>query len=982
MTAGEVHRYVVDLAPGDYFAVAIDQQGIDVLPVILDPTGAVVYEYEYGEWGDDPAAIVAAGRGRHRLEVRTMPGSPPNGRYHLRVEALRAASALDERRARTLQRQTAALRLIRSQPRDLPRARQEYAAILAEWEALDDGVGVAHALTVLGFIANGLDDRAGALELALREVEAYRAIGHDYGEARALRSIGIDARSIGDFTRATTAFEESLALHRRANRRSSMVLLLADLSSNSGALGDFGRALEYAYDAIAMARTDGNPRLEASGWNAAALAHQGLGELDVALDAYRRVRALAPTDDLRLADTATRMGTTYLALGDVAQAEPLLKEGLERWRARGFRAQQAQALIGLGDLAGRAGRLDQAREHFANAVTLSVESRYPLGEMIGRRRLAETLLDLGRIDDADAALTTTDLDLVANPPTRARLLAVRARTALARGNLDTAGRIAADAVALTESALGRAQSSRIDAGVLASAQPVYEAAVQVAMAAHDADPAAGHDARAFALSEQARARSLLDLLNSGAAPPAADTNAPADPQRELRRLRRTLNAKGAALASAAPRARPPLERDVDELATRLAVLEARLRRERPDVAALTVPQALELEALRRQVLDERTVLVEYMLGTPYSYAWVVSRRGLSSVRLAGRAVIEAAAQQTLTLADPPGAGAATPAPTAAAGRDLAALILAPLPDLPAETRLLLVAPGLLQDVPFAALPAGRGSRAPLVTRHEIVHAPSAAAAQAMAVAATRRPPATRAVAVFADPVFGADDPRVQSAAAPTTEATPAPSVLARALRGTGTGAGALVRLPFTRLEAERIADSAPAGAVVASLGFAANLGAVRGPALADFRILHFATHGLLNTRTPELSGLVLSLVDERGRARDGFLRLHEVEDLRLAADLVVLSACDTARGRRLEGEGTIGLTRAFLTAGARNVVASLWRVDDSATAELMHAFYTNLLRHRRSPAAALRAAQRQLAASGPWTHPYYWAGFVVQGHSP
>jgi CHAT domain-containing protein len=186
-------------------------------------------------------------------------------------------------------------------------------------------------------------------------------------------------------------------------------------------------------------------------------------------------------------------------------------------------------------------------------------------------------------------------------------------------------------------------------------------------------------------------------------------------------------------------------------------------------------------------------------------------------------------------------------------------------------------------------------------------------------------------------------------------------------------------LPFTRFEAEQIATAGPRGAVRTTTGFAANLASLRDRSLADYGIVHFATHGVLNTRTPELSGLVLSLVDEQGRARDGFLRLHEIAALPFKPDLVVLSACETARGRRVEGEGTIGLTRGFLAAGARHVVASLWRVDDAATAELMHAFYKRLLRDDVAPATALRAAQRELAASSAWAHPYYWAGLVVQG---
>lgn len=978
MAAGDVHRYDVDLGVGDYLAVVVEQHGIDALPVIVDPAGVVVYEYDFGEWGDDPAAIVATTPGRHRVEIRTVAGGPPRGRYRLRVEAIRAASALDERRAATLRRQSEALPLVRGQPRNLVRARQEYEAILGDWQALSDGLGVAHALTALGFIVSGLDDRPAALDLAIREVEAYRAIGHDYGEARALRTVGIDARSVGEIEQASAAFTRSLEMHRAANRRSSIVLLLADLANDSGASGDFGRALEFAYEAIDMARADGNARLEAIGWSAAALAHQSLGELEVSLDAYRRTRTLAPTDDVRQADSATRMGAAYLALGDAAQAERSLQEGLALWQRRGFRAQQAQALIGLGDVAIRLGRLDRAREHFAAAISLAAESSYPLGEVTARRRLAETLLDIGQIAEAEAALSAPGLDRVANPITRARVTAVRARAALARGDLGTARLAADEAMALTESALGRAQSTRIDAGVLASAQPGYETAVHVAMAAHAVDPTAGHDARAFALSERARARSLLDLLS---APGPDQAPAPSDRllERELRQLRRRLNAKGTALETAGSRLRPTLVRDIDELAARLALLEAQLRRERPMAAAVAAPAPLSVTTLQQRLLDDRTVLIEYLLGTPHSYAWVVSHTSFTSVRLASRDAIEAAARRALTLAEPPAAGTAVLRSSPSAGRELAALILEPLGALPAGRRLLIVAPGVLQDVPFAALPTDDAGFQPLIARHEIQHLPSAAAALAMASDGAKPPAARRSVAVFADPVFAVEDPRVQGAAPPETTGPPLSTPLARAWRGGANGTTALGRLPFTRLEADRITAAAPTGTVTASVGFAANLQTLRTRSVSASRVLHFATHGILNTRTPELSGLVLSLVDERGRPREGFLRLHEVEDLRLDAELVVLSACETARGRLLEGEGTIGLTRAFLAAGARHVVASLWRVDDAATAELMHAFYTQLLRQQRSPAAALRAAQRQMAGTRQWAHPYYWAGFVVLG---
>jgi CHAT domain-containing protein len=184
-------------------------------------------------------------------------------------------------------------------------------------------------------------------------------------------------------------------------------------------------------------------------------------------------------------------------------------------------------------------------------------------------------------------------------------------------------------------------------------------------------------------------------------------------------------------------------------------------------------------------------------------------------------------------------------------------------------------------------------------------------------------------------------------------------------------------LIFSRREANEILRLAGAG--FKALDFAANRATALGSNLIRYRIIHFATHSLLNSQHPELSGIVLSLVDEEGRPQDGFLRLHDIYNLRLAADLVVLSACKTGLGKEIKGEGLVGLTRGFLYAGAPRVVASLWKVDDHATAELMKLFYQRMLRDGLRPAAALRRAQMDMSKQPRWAAPYYWAGFTIQG---
>jgi CHAT domain-containing protein len=171
----------------------------------------------------------------------------------------------------------------------------------------------------------------------------------------------------------------------------------------------------------------------------------------------------------------------------------------------------------------------------------------------------------------------------------------------------------------------------------------------------------------------------------------------------------------------------------------------------------------------------------------------------------------------------------------------------------------------------------------------------------------------------------------------------------------------------------------PEGVGLKAVGFEADKATATGPSLGQYRIIHFATHGVLDSEHPELSGLVLSLYDKYGQPQDGFLRLNDIYNMELPADMVVLSACNTGLGKDVKGEGLIGLTRGFMYAGVPRVVASLWKVDDEATAELMKQFYRSMLREKKPPAEALREAQVALWRQKRWRAPYFWAAFVLQG---
>jgi CHAT domain-containing protein len=279
----------------------------------------------------------------------------------------------------------------------------------------------------------------------------------------------------------------------------------------------------------------------------------------------------------------------------------------------------------------------------------------------------------------------------------------------------------------------------------------------------------------------------------------------------------------------------------------------------------------------------------------------------------------------------------------------------------------------------------------LIAEHEIVNLPSASVLGVLRQQEAERKRASKDIAVLADPVFGPKDERVsvasggqavkESAGQPANHAAvtdiPEESDLDRSAKQLGISG--FPRLPFTRREADAIYSITGKDDALEALDFDASKGTALSSQLKDYRIVHFATHGLLNNDHPELSGLVLSLVDKNGNQQDGFLRMLDIYNMDLNADLVVLSACQTALGKQIGEEGLIGLTRGFMYAGAPRVVASLWKVDDEATAELMKKFYEGMLRDHQTPAQALRSAQQWMRAQRAWQSPYYWAGFELQG---
>jgi CHAT domain-containing protein/Tfp pilus assembly protein PilF len=851
-------------------------------------------------------------------------------------------------------------------------------------QAVGDHIGESNALSGIGTVYWSLGERQKALEKFNEALSISRAAGDRNGEAITLNNIGEVYRSLGERQKALEKFNESLSISRAIGDRNQEAVTLNNIGLAYCSLGEMRKALERFSEALAILRAVGNRNTEAVTLNNTGLAYWSSGETQKALEKFNEALLIyrAVGDRRGEAGALNNVGSMYRLLGETQKALEKLNEALAIRQAIGDRSGKATTLSNIGEVYRSLGDTEKALDKFNEALPL--------------RRV---------VRDRDGVATT--------------LLGI-ARTEQKRGNLSLARQTIEQAVGLIESLRTDTTSQELRASYLASRQDYYRSYIDILMQMHKQNPDGAFDAAAFAVSERARARSLLELL----AESRADIRQGVDIsllERE-RSLQQRLNERAAAQVRLLNRKHTTEQADaaakeIASITTEYEELRVQIRAISPRYDALTRPQPLNLAEIQRQTLDPDTLLLEYWLGDDASYLFVVSQTSITSYELPKRAEIDATTRRVremLTAPQPrPGETAAERQarikearanywPQAAA---LSRMLIGPATSQLSAKRLLVVVDGALQYLPFGALPApgterlgdkesgrqgdkeARGKRKsairnpqsairrPLIVNHEIVHLPSASALAVLRRELAGRQPAAKAVAVLADPVFSADDARVK----PGAKAQAGKEALSDLTRAIGDIGGDLRRLLMTRDEAETILSVTPRNGGFAALDFRANRATATGDELSNYRIVHFATHSLLNSEHPELSGLVLSLVNEQGKPQDGFLRMHEIFNLRLPAELVVLSACQTGLGKELKGEGLVGLTRGFMYAGAARVVASLWEVNDAATAELMKRFYRRMLQDGMRPAAALRAAQIEMWKSPQWQSPFYWGGFILQG---
>jgi CHAT domain-containing protein/tetratricopeptide (TPR) repeat protein len=853
-----------------------------------------------------------------------------------------------------------------------------------------------------------------------RSLMLWAGTGDRMGEALARLNLGHSFASSGDLSDATVQFESALALARAVGDRTVEALSLVAAGVVHSFRGQEQAALALHLEALGIAQTVGDRQSEAVALNGLGQAYEGIGKTLVALDHYEQALKLFLNNESLDFATGTeyRIARIYHLTGNNQQALAHYRRCIALSRRANKKRMEAYALIDIAAIHRAVGRRGETLNQYKKALELYHQIGDRRGQAIVLNSIGDLISESGDKRRAlifyKRALPLTQA--AGDRDTEASTLYNAALAARDSGDLEEALACAEQSVQLVETLRTYVTGPDLRSSYFASVHRYYSLYINLLMRLDRQGLGGQYAATALLASEQARARSLIEVL----AETGTDIRRGAEPglleheralQQRLRvkaqqRMQLSSNAETEAEAAEAAR-------ELRELTAAYQVVQAQIREQNPRYAALTQPRPVSMIDIQAELRGENTILLEYSLGDEKSYLWVVTASSLSSYELPGRAVIEAAAREVydlLTSRQPVDGNidaeyqdhvAASDEIYEAKALALSQMLLGPARSQLNDQRLLIVAEGVLQYIPFEALPVPEAEsdgerpkraddpdsneRPLLVSHHEVISLPSISTLITLRRERSRVNSAPGLVAVLADPVYEINDPRVSKAEhllasvaprRPEEEATVRSAI--RDFVGIA-GAAGITRLRHTSDEAEAIISLAPSGQGLMATGFEASRETAMSPRLRQYQIIHFATHGLVNSEHPELSGVILSLVNKQGGQADGFLQLHDIYNLDLSAELVVLSACDTGLGEDIKGEGLVGLTRAFLYAGSMSVVASLWKVDDAATAELMRHFYEAMLKDGLPPAAALRFAKEAMRRQKRWRAPYYWAGFIMQG---
>lgn len=861
--------------------------------------------------------------------------------------------------------------------RTIERARERLTRAARQLESLGMNYEAGYALNYRGvsFYESGERERArGDLRRAL---ELFQAAGDHPAQALSLQSLAQLEYEDGRLAEATQQFEEALRLIPRDEDPEGYAHTLHNSALPLRVLGRFEEAIARFFEAGQILQGLGDRNGEARALHGMATVLLHAGDPDRARELLQAAVKLRQETGVR-----REQAVSLIVLGNIERdsGDPEAAIALHQQAASLVRSpnDRAKALLALAQDYMAAGRLEEARTELDAIMALDLPQSH--------RDRGAALTELGTLDARQGAWPASDAafagaiavhQMNGSELEQARTFKRRAEARFLRGDMDATLDDAEAALRLFEG-VGIAGTQAEGRAAFRSS---YRGATELRIAAllrksgsarqrGDGQEAQRLLRAAFIASDRSRAHLLTDDAGGG----LATRDLPADWLARRRALYDRLVGKRQQQERLLDAARPDdaqlaaIEKDIALLRTEAALIEGRIARRRsrsagtagadPDEMLRTVPNGVRI--------------AEYFIGERQGWLFELENGAVAAHELGDLGQLDSLARRLHQSWQSP---AVTREDRYALGNALAQIAFAPLTGSPPAPQLRIVPDGALHLVPMALL-ANRTW--PDMKSGSAIVIPSLHATQPGQQ--RRHDTAKMLLAVVADPVFTPDDPRLGAAA---SERPPPALATDRYRTRAARDLDSMRRLPATAIEAREIVNLAgsPSG-VLTLVGLDASRSNIESAALDRFRIIHFATHAVADSRDPALAMLGLSRWNEDGRPLDGALRLHDISRWQLNADLVVLSGCDTAVGREIAGEGPLGLSQAFLQAGARSVVATLWQVPDSSTAALMKEFYRHLLTDKLDAAVALQLAQDAVRRRQRWSDPYYWAGFQLVSVSP
>jgi CHAT domain-containing protein len=834
------------------------------------------------------------------------------------------------------------------------------------------------------------------LDATRHSLALYKSLGDLYWQGILEGNAANVYLETGDLDHALSSAENALIIARQMSDEQGIAFTEASIATIHQRRGEYQAAFDANQAALDSIRRMPYPDEEGQVWLNLAEIYDDLndsggerGALDKALPLLEQNH-----DAANQSSALTDLGLLELRTGSLGHAASAVDHALTLARTQQLPREQSLALLAQAQLLAAKGRFQPALASLQDGRALARKA----GEAATVAQMLQAEGDIrarrGDMDGALAAYTAAQSawSQIPNPEHIALAQASRARIEFGSGRLDQAGIDIASALDGFEASRSNIAGRSLRQSYFASVHDFYDLAIEIAMRSAPATQAESetHAREGFAIAERARARSLMDAVRSAGV--ASTVGVSADAIDRAADLEHQIGAEMQNILRLGSSADSPVGNDRP---TRLSQAKASLHalvlesdeaesHQRKSAALGDSLQPPTINDIRKSLLGPDTVLLEYWEGGRSIWLWMVTNSTLRTFSLPTAQVHAAVAafhrallarEQFPADEDLATRNARIAREDREADRDAQMLSRLLLPvALPASVHRLIVVPdGELASVPFAAL-RQRGGRF-LIQDYEIASEPSASVALALALRPA--PPVADNIAVFADPVYSSTDARLTQTMA--VDALSSVSAQPAILRSDGDlDMTDLPRLGGSLREANAIALIAGQGRTRLFLGFDASVQKAIELDWHSVAVAHFATHAIVDTALPELSGIILSNFNAQGARQDGVLWLHDIYRTPIPVPLVVLSGCSTASGKSLPGEGVTGLSQAFLSSGASAVIGTLWTVDDTTSDLAIANFYSAILKNGQSLSAGMRAAQLQMINARRPT--YDWAGYIVQGN--